>query len=156
MRMRIVLVGVLLFCITACGLIPTAPLAPIVADLDSEFTLVPGQSATINGTDLKITLLSVPGDQRCPLNIECAASGPVSVAISVQSNSGTPQEADFMTVTDNDGKVPEMEFEGMTTRIAHDGYEVLVKSILPFPQNRMGEIKTEDYRVGLVVIKSEN
>lgn len=156
MRMRIFLVGVLLFCITACGLTPATPLAPIVADLDTEFTLAPEQSVNINGTDLKITLLRVPGDQRCPLNIECAASGPVSVAISIQSNSGTPQEMDFMTVTDNDGKVPEMEFEGMTTRIEHNGYEVIVKSILPFPQDKIGEIKAEEYRVGLVVTKSEN
>lgn len=154
--MRAFVISTFLLFITACTLIPSTPLPPVSADLGSEFELAPGQIATINGTDLKITLLGVPGDQRCPLEIECAISGPVSATISIQFSSETPQEVSFLTFTDNDGSVPQMDFEGMTTSVGQNGYLVQIKSITPFPQKRIGEINAEEYRVRLVVTKGEN
>ena len=154
--MRAFVISTFLLFITACTLIPSTPLPPASADLGSEFELAPGQIATMNGTDLKITLLGVPGDQRCPLEIECAISGPVSATISIQSSSEAPKEVSFLTFTDNDGSVPQMDFEGMTTSVEQNGYLVQIKSITPFPQKRIGEINAEEYRVRLVVTKINN
>ena len=146
--MKRVLVFVILL-LSACQ--PATPLLPITADLRTEFTLAPGQSATINGTGLALTLVSVPGDQRCPLNIECAMSGPVSVSISVQNHSGTLQEFSLNSFTDNDGSVPSMDFEGMNTRVEFETFAIQLKSVLPFPQNKIGEIKDSQYRVSFVI-----
>lgn len=137
--------------LSACQ--PATPLSPITADLGTEFTLAPGQSATIADTGLTLTLVSVPGDERCPLNIECAMSGPVSVSISIQIVSGTPQEFSLNSFTDNDGSVPSMDFEGMNTRVEFETFVIQLKSVLPFPQNKIGEIKDSQYRVSLVVEK---
>lgn len=154
--MRAFGISICLLFITACALLPSTPLPPISANLGAEFTLTPGQIATINDTDLKIVLIGVPGDQRCPLEIECAISGPVSATISIQSGSDAPQEVSFLTFTDNDGSVPQMDFEGMTTSVEQNGYLVQIISITPFPQKRIGEIHAEEYRVRLVVTKINN
>lgn len=154
--MRAFVISTFLLFITACTLIPSTPLPPVSADLGSEFELAPGQIATINGTDLKIALTGVPSDGRCPLEIECAASGPVIVQISIQSGANTPQEVSFNTFTDNDGNVPDMDFQGMTTSIEQYGYIVSVKRILPFPQQSVDEIKPGDYRVSLIVTEGRD
>ena len=144
---RVLVLAILL--LSAC--VPVTLLPPITADLGTEFTLAPGQSATISDTGLTLTLVSVPGDQRCPLNIECAMSGPVSISISVQSDSGTPQEFSFYSFTDNDGSVPDLDFEGMITHIEFEAYVIQIESVLPFPQNKMVEIKDAQYRVSFMI-----
>ena len=144
---RVLVLAILL--LSAC--VPVTPLPPITASLRTEFTLAPGQSATISDTGLTVTLVSVPGDQRCPLNIECAMSGPVSISISVQSDSGTPQEFSFYSFTDNDGSVPDLDFEGMITHVEFEAYVIQIKSVLPFPQNKIGEIKDSQYRISFVI-----
>lgn len=144
---RILVLAILL--LSAC--MPVTPLPSITADLGNEFTLAPGQSATISNTGLTLTLIGVPGDQRCPLNIECAMSGPVSVSISAQMDSGTPQEFSFYSFTDNDGSIPDLDFEGMITHVEFEAYVIQIKSVLPFPQNKIGEIKDAQYRVAFVI-----
>lgn len=154
--MRAFGISICLLFITACALLPSTPLPPISANLGAEFTLTPGQIVTINDTDLKIILIGVPSDGRCPLDIECAESGPVSATISIQSGSEAPQEVSFLTFTDNDGSIPQMDFEGMTTSVEQNGYLVQIISITPFPQKRIGEIHAEEYRVRLAVTKINN
>lgn len=137
--------------ITACQ--TASPPPPVVGELGQEFTLAPGQTAEINGTDLSITLASVPGDARCPLDIECTESGPVTVSIQVRSGSGASQEYTLQVFTDTDGRVPEGPFEGMQDRVENDGNVIRVRSVLPFPQASMTEIKAGEYRVSILVTK---
>lgn len=139
------------FLLTACQ--PATPPPPITAVIGEEFTLVPGQTVAITDADLTLTLESVPDDGRCPLDIECAESGPVTVIVTVRSSLSEPTEIIFRTFTDNDGRVPEMEFQGMKDRAEFDGVLIQVESILPFPQMSAPAIEASDYRVSFLITK---
>lgn len=145
--------GLILLSLLLVACQPATPPPPISAALDEEFTLAPGQTVTITDAGLTVTLVSVPGDQRCPLEMECAASGPVSVSITVQSDSQPMREFTFQTFTDNDGRVPEMHFEGMQESVEFGEYLIQMKSILPFPQKSFSEISDSEYRVSMKVMK---
>lgn len=148
--MRRFLVLMVLF-LNAC--MPAASLPSVTAEMGAEFALSSGQSATIANTGLTLTLVSVQSDRRCPLEIECAESGPVTVVVAVQSGSDAPTEITFQTFTDNDGRVPEIEFEGMKDQVKFEDYQIQVESILPFPRQSVLEIKASDYKVSFTVTK---
>jgi hypothetical protein len=138
----------------ACRLVtPATPLPPVDATIDTEFMLAPDQVATISGIGLTIKLISVTGDQRCPSELECAVSGPVSVSLTVQMGNGEPINMDLQTFTDNNGRAPSMEFEGIKDRMVYEGYLIRVVGVLPYPQKSMPEIKDAEYHVTLVVSK---
>ena len=126
---------------------------PIQANIGEEFTLTPGQSVTIPESDLTMTLLSVPTDGRCPLEIECTESGPVTVVVTVQLGSGVAQEFVFQTFTDNSGNVPEMDFQGMQTSIEIGDVVIRVSKVLPFPKMSAAKIKPEEYLVSFLLTK---
>ena len=139
------------FVLTACA---TASLpAPIKADVGEEFTLTPGQSASITDTELTITLVSVPTDGRCPLEIECTESGPVTVVVTVQFGSDAPQELVFQSFTDDSGNVPEIDFQGMQTSIEVGDVVIRVSKVLPFPKISAAEIKLAEYLVSFLLTK---
>lgn len=148
MKRATLLLGLLL---VACQ--PATPLPPITAVISEEFTLAPGQTVTITDADLTLTLESVPDDGRCPLDIECAESGPVTVIVTVRSSLSEPTEIIFRTFTDNDGRVPEMEFQGMKDREEFEGVLIQVKSILPFPRMSAPAIEGNDFRVSFLITK---
>ena len=139
------------FLLTACQ--PATPPPPITAILGDEFTLAPGQTVEITDADLTLTLESVPDDGRCPLDIECAESGPVTVVVTVRSSLSEPTEIIFRTFTDNDGRVPEMEFQGMKDREEFEGVLIQVEGILPFPQMSAPAIEASEYRVSFLITK---
>ncbi|GJQ37222.1 MAG: hypothetical protein JETCAE01_32320 [Anaerolineaceae bacterium] len=135
--------------LSACQTVSPPP--PLIGWLDNEFVLAPGQTAEINGTDLSITLISVPGDGRCPLDIECTESGPVTITMEVQVGSGVSQEFVLQAFTDTNGRVPEGPFEGMQDRVEHDGYLIRVRGVLPFPQTSASGMEEGEYRVSFLV-----
>ena len=135
--------------VLACGF--STPLPPITASLGAEFTLAPGQSAMVNGTDIEITLVGVPGDGRCPLLVECAMSGPVTVTIAIKAGTNMSGEFQLTNFTDNDGRVPSMDFEGMSPQVELNGYSIRMTSVLPFPQRSVSEIADDEYRVTFIV-----
>ena len=135
--------------LTSCQTAPPAP--PVTASSSKEFFLRPSQSATILGTDLTLKLLAVSGDERCPLEIECAMSGPVTLTISLQKAKNTPAEFILQTFTDNDGRAPAGPFQGIQDRMDYEGYIFQVKAVLPFPLKRSNEIKSSEYQVYFVV-----
>lgn len=134
----------------ACQLLSPPP-PPIEAAIDTEFTLAPAQVATLTDTGLTVKLVSVPGDQRCPSELECAVSGPVSVSLSVQMGDGEPVSMNLQTFTGSDGRAPGMEFEGIQDRMGYEGYLIRVAGVSPYPQWSMSEVKDADYRVTFVV-----
>jgi hypothetical protein len=139
-----------MFSLSACQSATPAP--PITANVNEEFTLAPNQTAIIEGTDITVSLIGV-GDARCPLDIECVESGPVTIAIKVQSGSNVSQDFILQVFTDNDGRVPDAQFEGIQDRVEFAGYLFRVRSALPFPRMSTSEIETDEYRVAFVVMK---
>jgi hypothetical protein len=59
----------------------------------------------------------------------------------------------MQTFTDNNGRAPGMEFEGIKDRMSYEGYLIRVVGVLPYPQKSMSEIEDSEYRVTLVVRK---
>jgi len=141
----IILIAMLMACQTV------TPLPAVTTARDAEFTLAPDQTAMIDGTSLTIRLIGVGGDQRCPSEIECAISGPVSISLSVQTGSGDPTSIDLQTFTDNNGRAPDIQFEGINDRATHEGYLIRVLGVLPYPVKPASPIKSSEYRVTLIV-----
>lgn len=142
---------VLMIALTACQTATATPFPPLTAEKGSEFTLAPDQSITITDTDLTIKLIGITGDERCPSQIECAASGPVSISLSVQKGNGEPSNINLQTFTDNNGRAPDFEFEGIEDRVIYEGYLIRAAGVLPYPANLTETIRDSEYRVTLVV-----
>ena len=143
----------LLLLLAACQ--SATPLPDITAETESEFTLGFRQSATITDTSLTITLEGVKGDERCPSEIEWAASGPVSLSLSAQISDSEPTGINLQVFTSNNGRVPDMQFEGIEDRTVFEGYLIRVVSVLPYPAKAFDEIKDSEYRVTFIVSRAE-
>jgi hypothetical protein len=135
--------------VTACQTATSS--APGAAALSTEITLAPGQSAAVTGTDLTITFHSIVSDERCPSQIECAASGPVSISLSIQQGEGDPTDFTLQTFTDLNGRSPNVQFEGVTNRTELGDYAIQIASVTPYPQNLNTKIEASEYRVALLV-----
>ena len=140
-------VTILLF---ACQAMPSSPL---IADQGVEFVLAPGGSATIKDTALTINLISVLSDDRCPSEVECAASGPVQLSLLAQKENGSAAEIVMQILTDNEGRSPDVEFEGITDRTVYEGYLIRIVGVLPYPEDLSTSIRQNDYRVSFVVTR---
>ncbi len=112
--------------------IPTPP-PDLTVHADEEFILVAGQSATINASPLTLKLVGVTDDARCPSQIECAMSGPVSLTLIVKTGQGEEREINLQTFTNVQGRAPEMEFEGIQSHVEIEGYSIRVLAVLPYP-----------------------
>ncbi len=137
--------------LSACQM--ATPLSSLAATLDNEFTLGPEQSAAVTDTDLTITFHSVVGDERCPREVECAASGPVTVSLSVWQGNGAPADFTLQTFTDQDGRSPNVQFEGVTNRAQVGDYLIQIVRVTPYPQNPTTKVQPSDYRLALLVSK---
>jgi hypothetical protein len=120
---------------------------------NSNFTLSEGQTAEVSDAGIAVTLIAISGDSRCPLGMECAVSGPVSVSLSIRNQSEFESTEDLQTFTDTTGLAPEMEFEGIKDRTTVDGVLIKIISVLPYPENKPFSIGEPDYRVTLKVTK---
>lgn len=116
-----------------------------------EFSLAPGQSATVRGTDLTITFNYVLSDDRCPIEVECAASGPVTVSLTVQQGDIVPSGLALETLTDQEGRSPGVPFEGIQDSVEAGDYIIRLLGVRPHPRNLSG-IKSSDYEATFVVI----
>lgn len=143
----IIIAALIMACLTA------TPLAPVTAEEDVEFTLAPDQTATIADSGITIRFLGVGGDERCPSEIECAMSGPVSVSLSLQTGGGGASDIHLQVFTSSDGRAPEGPFEGIQDRVEYEGYLIRIMGVLPYPRTRFDEIKDDDYRVTLMVTR---
>lgn len=129
---------------------PTPP-PPLTVTTDAEFTLAPGQSAALIDAIFSIRLLGIASDDRCPSDVECAASGPVAVSFTLQKGGGELTTVDLQTFTDTNGRAPDFEFEGIQDRTSYEGYLIRIVSVLPYPKNLDETIKESDYRVTFIV-----
>ena len=67
-----------LLCVTSCD--ENSPLSPTVP-LNERFTLAPGETVTVSGTDLQLEFVRVTGDSRCPADAICIQGGDAIVQI---------------------------------------------------------------------------
>lgn len=148
MKFTTLYILLLLALLTACQ--SATPLPPLTAAPGSKFTLAPEQSASITGTGLTVRLVSVSGDQRCPIGMECVMSGPVTMTISIQKDSASPAKFVLQTFTDNDGSAPKGSFEGIKNRVEYKGYIIQVKEVLPYPAKAVNKIGDSEYRVSFL------
>ena len=146
-----ILVSMLIACRAVIPLSTASPtpLAPVT--VEKEFTLAEDQTATVTGTGLTIRLIGVAGDQRCPREIECAISGPVSLSLSVQKDNGAAAKIDLQTFTDDTGRAPAGKFEGINSSATVEGYTIQVMGVTPYPAKPSTPIKSSDYRFMLIV-----
>lgn len=146
--------SIALFLVMVCSLAAcqteTSP-SPAPTTINHEITLAPDQSAAVTGTDLTIIFHSVVSDERCPSQIECVASGPVTVSLSVQQGNGAPTDFTLQTFTDLNGRSPNVQFEGVTNRAEVGEYMIQIASVTPYPQNSTTKIEASAYRVALLV-----
>ena len=138
----------MLWMLAACQPGTSSPVE--IATLNNEFTLATDQSVPVKKTDLTITFNGVLSDERCPSEIECAASGPVTVSLSVQQDGNAPAMVSLQTFTDQEGRAPSSSFEGIEDRIEIGDYLIQVVGVLPYPQNLSG-IKVSDYEATFLV-----
>jgi hypothetical protein len=81
-------VSIVLFVCSVVACAARTPTAPRVA-IDSQFTLAPGGSASIEGTSVQVRLDRVVSDSRCPTDVNCIQAGDAVVRITVTSDGGT-------------------------------------------------------------------
>ena len=152
MKTQFISLSLFMICIlTACQSAATTAPLPGPAGLNTEVTLAPSQSAAVTGTDLTITFLSIVSDDRCPSDVECAASGPVTVSLSVQQGDESPSEFTLQTFTDLDGRSPNVQFEGVTNRTEVGNYVIQLAGVTPYPTSSTTPIETSAYRVALLI-----
>ena len=150
MKTRAILLAIYLACLfTACQ--TATPEASTTATLGEEFSLAPGESAAVTGTELVLTFHDILSDERCPSAVECADSGPVTVSLSVQQGNGTPTDFTLQTFTDQDGRSPNVQFEGVTNQADLGDYLIRIASVTPYPKDLSPEIQPSEYRVALLV-----
>jgi len=112
---------------------PTGPMVP----LERQFTLAPGQAATVEGSPVRVLFLRVSGDSRCPADALCIQGGDALVHIRTESNgAGT----DYELHTGDSARA----------RVSHAGFLIELASLEPYPFSSR-TIRPEDYRATFVV-----
>jgi hypothetical protein len=153
MKIRTAILLILLFSLlTACQ---AGTPEPITAATDTEFTLSVGQTVSLSDANLSITLLNVVSDERCPSEIECAASGPVTLQLSILGSNGRVTDETLQSFTDNNGLAPDRDFEGIRSAVSIDEFEIRILGVSPYPKDRSDSIKPSEYKVTLKVSRHE-
>ena len=70
--------------LAACASGGSGPSAPTPA-VNEEFTLAPGQTATVNDARISLTFERVSEDSRCPVDVTCIWEGDAVVVVKVKT-----------------------------------------------------------------------
>jgi hypothetical protein len=126
--------GCLLFA-TACD--EGSPVGPTVP-LDREFTLAPGESASVQGTSFRVTFLRVSGDSRCPADAVCIQGG--DAIVHVRATEATTADYELHTGSQA-GAV-----------VTHAGFHIELLQLQPYPFSSR-TIAPNEYRATLAVTR---
>ena len=94
MLVAIVSAGVLLMASPGCAAVETS----VSAEPGASFTLAPGQTAAVKGTDTRITFKQVREDSRCPVDVTCVWAGDAKIEIVISRN-GAPDDTRILSMT---------------------------------------------------------
>lgn len=108
----------------------------ISAGLGQEFTLAPGQTASIEGEPLKVTFLEAVNDSRCPRGVICVWQGEASCLVEIVYRNS----ASRMVLTQLGSGPAQADFNEY--RFAFE--------VQPYPEAGK-RIEKQDYRLKLVV-----
>jgi hypothetical protein len=106
--------------------------------LGQEFTLAPGESATVRGASLSLQFLRVSGDSRCPADAVCIQGGDAIVHV----RAAGAVTADYELHT---GGPPRAV-------VAPSGLRIELTQLQPYPFSSR-TIQSGDYRATLVVTR---
>lgn len=112
----------------------TGPSVP----LNEQFTLAPGQTATIQDASVRVQFVGVTGDSRCPADVVCVQGGDALVHIRV-----------------GDGNAVDYELHtGDASRAAttHAGFRIELVDLQPYPFSSR-TIGPDEYRATLRVTR---
>ena len=101
---------------TACQDSPSQPTVP----LNQQFTLAPGEAATVAGASLQVRFVRVSGDSRCPGDAICIQGGDAIVQLNVGNGSDA---ADYELHTGDASR----------SAVSHGGFRVELVSLQPYP-----------------------
>ena len=134
MRSKSLILGLscLLF---ATGCDEKSPVGPTVP-LNQQFTLAPGETASIEGTSVRIEFVGVSGDSRCPADAICIQGGDALVHVRVR-NDGT---AEYDLHTGDESRAT----------VTHAGYRIALTELQPYPFSSR-TIAPGEYRATLTV-----
>lgn len=110
---------------------PTVP-------LNQEFTLSPGETASIQDTPVRVQFVRVSGDSRCPADVVCIQGGDALVEIRVTN--GSPAEFDLHTGDES------------RAVISHAGLRIALVDLKPYPFSTR-TIGPDEYRATLRVTR---
>jgi hypothetical protein len=131
-KLLIVALSCLLFA-TACD--EKSPVGPTVP-LNQQFTLAPGESASIENTSIRVEFMRVSGDSRCPADAVCIQGGDALVELRVSN--GRAAEYDLHTGDES------------RAAVTHEGYRIELVQLQPFPFSSR-TIQPGEYRATLTV-----
>jgi hypothetical protein len=130
--MRSIAVAFCLLAATGCDeKASTAPTVPV----NQQFTLAPGEAASIEETGLRVQFIRVMVDSRCPADAVCIWVGDATVHVRVF---GGPATSDYDLHTANSEQ----------STIEHGGMRISLVQLQPYPfSNRT--IQPSEYRATL-------
>lgn len=119
--------------IAACD--DKSPVGPSIP-LNREFTLAPGDSASIADTSLQVQFVGVSGDSRCPADAVCIQGG--DALVHVRATAGSSADLDLHT--------------GDLSRssASHAGFTIELVQLQPYPFSSR-TIQPAEYRATLKV-----
>ena len=111
---------------------PAGPTVP----LNQQFTLAPGESASIENTAIRIEFMRVSGDSRCPADAVCIQGGDARVEVRVSN--GSSARYDLHTGDQS------------RAAVTHAGFRIELVQLQPYPFSSR-TIAPADYRATLTV-----
>ena len=108
--------------------------------LNEAFTLVVNQTAELESDGIKITLLEITEDSRCPTNAECFWAGRVVAEFKVEKDGETL----IKSLTDNPENDPTL-----ATSFTAFGHLVKLEAVTPYPDG--SPIAQKDYVVKIEI-----
>lgn len=124
--------------VAACASAGNGPGTPTPA-VNEEFTLSPGQTAAVSGTNLRVTFERVREDSRCPTDVNCIWEGDAIVVLTVKA--------------DAEETTREVHTQGGESRSRNapaGNHRVTLVRLDPAPRST-GAIEASAYRATLVV-----
>ncbi len=110
----------------------------INAKLGEEFSLMPGQSASVTGEPFEIRFLEVVNDSRCPTGVTCIWEGEVTCLVEITY----ADSQNSMTLTQPGSGQGKTDFEEYSIEF----------QVQPYPEAGK-QIAKQDYRLQLVIDK---
>ncbi len=120
--------------------------AAFQARLDQPFDLAVEQPASLEDAGLFLLVEKVLEDSRCPRQVVCVWSGQVRLAITFWVKDGAPETRDFSTVN--------RQPYGANTQV-FQGYSIKLVKVDPYPVAPGTPIPGNDYRITLLVSRSQ-